>query len=267
MIKLQRIAPTFPNLYLADSRFFTHALFWVGYYLLFSLIWMKPEQGFFASFYLEFVLMPVRILAAYTMIYLLIPKYLEAAQYRQFIQGYVLLLVGAGAIQTVFSHFFYQQLYLGGGEFVFGLSAWVRNAVLINTTVLLLGSLKVFQLYLQVKEQGRKDPDVQGDTAANFIEVKSERRYHRLLVSDILLVKGMGNYVTYFLANGDKKIVYSSVKEALNLLPEQFLRVHRSYIINRDKIESYNKESIFIGDHEIPRGHEVADEELALKAA
>jgi DNA-binding LytR/AlgR family response regulator len=49
--------------------------------------------------------------------------------------------------------------------------------------------------------------------------------------------------VVYHLLNGDKMIVYSSIKETETKLPQQFIRLHRSYIINRAQIDSYNKDN------------------------
>ncbi len=253
---------TFPDGYLAGSRLFTHVLFWLCYYLLFSLIWMRPEAGYFASFYLEFVLMPVRIMAAYCMLYFLIPHYLEQRQYLRFVQGYSLLILIAGALQMIFSYFFYEQLLLQSQEdFSFSLAAWIRNMVLVNTTVLLLGAIKVFQLYIRLRESLLRQQDP--GSAPAFIEVKAERSVHRLRFDDILYVQGMGNYVTYYLNGGDKKVVYSSLKDSQQQLPSQFVRLHRSYIANKDHIDSYNQEQVVVAGHSLPRGKDVADSVLA----
>ncbi|MGB0494967.1 MAG: LytR/AlgR family response regulator transcription factor [Kangiellaceae bacterium] len=221
---------------------------------------MKPEQGYFFSFYLEFILMPVRILSVYCMIYFLIPNYLVTRHYRQFIGGYALLIFVAGILQLTFSHFFYHRLLLNATEFNLSISALIRNIILINTTVLLLGSAKVFQLYVQLMEAISKN-QVE-TTKPSFVEVKSNRRTHRLSISRILFIEGLGNYVTYYMDNGEKKIVYSSIKETQQNLPDQFLRLHRSYIVNRKKIESYNKDNVLIGEHELPRARDIDDKQL-----
>lgn len=262
MMEFLRSESTFPQFYLMGSRFLTHAVFWLGYYLLFSLIWMKPEQGYFASFYLEFVLMPVRILSAYGMIYFLIPQFLVAQKYRYFFAGYALLIVIAGILQWLFSHFFYHRMLLNTTEFGLTLSALTRNMILINTSVLLLGTAKVFQLYIQLMEAVSLNQD--SEPQSDIIEVKSDRRIHRLPTSHILFIEGMGNYVTYHLQNGEKRIVYSSIKETQQKLPKQFLRLHRSYIVNRYHIDSYSKENVLIGDKELPRGKDIEDQQLQM---
>ena len=266
MMRNWQWSPSYPRLYLFDSRFLTHALFWSGYYILFSLIWMKQDAGYFASFYLEFILMPVRILAAYTMLYMLIPNYLVKRRYRTFFVGYGILILTAGLVQMLFSYFFFSKLMPElNWPFELTIPSWTRNIILINTTVLLLGTAKVFQLYIQLREQIERTEVKQEEP--DYIEVKADRRVHRLRISDILYLEGMGNYVTYHLLNGQKKMVYVSLKEALNSLPASFLRIHRSYVVNTSQIESYNSEQIFVEGHALPRGKDVSDQSLTASAS
>lgn len=56
------------KLYIFNSRIVTHISFWVLYYLLFSFIWAS-NKDYLASFFLEFVLLPIRVMAVYFTIY------------------------------------------------------------------------------------------------------------------------------------------------------------------------------------------------------
>lgn len=242
MIDFFRTEQTFTQIYLGKSRFLTHAVFWLSYYFLFSFIWMKPESGLYASFLLEFILMPVRILAAYCMLYFLIPHFLVLRKYQQFFLGYGILILIAGILQLLFSHFFYYRLLLNQTEINITISALVRNIILINTTVLFLGTAKIFLLYMRLLESV-SDKEKQ-DAVMDIIEVKSDRRVHRLPLSQILFIEGMGNYITYYLDNGEKKVVYSSIKETERLLSQDFIRLHRSYIVNREKLSRIIKTTL-----------------------
>ena len=249
-------------MYVFQSRILTHIFFWVGYYIFFSVIWAVPDRGYFASFYLEFVLMPVRILSVYFMLYWLIPQYLVVKKYFVFALGYIGLIAVAGLLQMLISHFFYNQLMpeLTKG-LTLSLTGWGRSAMLVNTTVILIGSLKVFQLFVQLQEQYQREI-AHKSSSSEYIEVKADRKIHRLKTEDILYLEGMGNYVTYHLAYNQKRIVYISLKQALTSLPGYFFRVHRSYVVNKHKIDSYNNDEIFIGEHALPRGKDVEDRDL-----
>lgn len=254
--------PTYSGFYLFGSRFVTHLAFWLGYYLLFSYIWMRPELGYFASFYLEFILMPVRIMAAYAMLYFLIPHFLVERRYQSFFIGYALLIAVSGLLQMLFGYFFYEKLLLATEQgFALTLSGWVRNCILINTTVLLLGTVKIFMLYIGLLEKQANSTT----QSPEFILVKSDRRTCKIQLADILYIEGLGNYVTYHLRDGEKKVVYSSLKDTQSQLPEQFLRLHRSYLINKNAIESFNNEEVLIAGHALPRGKEIQDTDLVIQ--
>lgn len=243
--------------YLFGSRPLTHIAFWMGYYLLFSMIWATPERGYFASFYLEFVLLPPRILAVYGLIYYLMPKYLLVEKYREFLGLYAALILAAALVQRLSGIYFYGYLLTGVIDPFFDLSALVRSVVLVNTTAVLVGAVKMYQFYLM--EKAKTAPPGTGAP----ITVKSNRRTHLLQPDDILYVEGLGNYVTYYLKNGEKLVVYSSIKAALKELPDQFFRLHRSYILNRRHIRSFSAENVLVGQYKIPRGRDVPDELLA----
>ncbi|MEK6153046.1 LytTR family DNA-binding domain-containing protein [Flavobacteriaceae bacterium 3-367] len=243
------------DFYLFNSRIATHIIFWIAYYIFFGLLWVTDE-GYLASFYLEFVLLPTRIMAVYLVIYFLLPRFLLKSKYPHFFLGYVLVLLLAGALQRIFIHLFYENLLLNtAGHGLFSATMFIRAVVLINTTVLLVLGAKLFQLW-QIAHEKNKGID------QKFLEIRSNRRMHRVPLDSILFVEGLGNYVVYRLSDKSKITAYGTIKEALRLLPSNFVRVHRSYIVNRDHIKSYDANTIDVQNESVPRGKSVTDEVL-----
>jgi len=244
-----------PNFYLFNSRMATHILFWVGYYIFFGFLWAGPE-GYLASFYLEFVLMPIRILAVYTTLYFLLPKFLLRRRFAPFFVGYLVMLLLAGALQRVFIHLFYEELMLNDlSKGLFSIRMLIRAMVLTNTTVLLVMGAKLFQLWAIERERNERK-------AEKTLELKANRRIHRVATGQIIFIEGLGNYVSYHLLDGTKITVYGSVKNALAALPPNFTRVHRSYIVNKDHIKSYDLNSVEVQNKFIPRGTSAKDDLL-----
>lgn len=234
------------NYYLFGSRVLSHVLFWLGYYLLFGFIWAKNGH-FHDSYYLEFVLLPIRITGAYIMIYVILPKTLLTNKYFQFLASYGLLLLGCAIIQRHFIYFFYENHASTNWSEILAPNEILRAVVLINSTILLIAGFKVLQLYYLEREKNQL-------AEKKIIEVKSEKRTHRIDPVEITYIKGMGNYVTYFLNDGSKIISYSSMKEALDLLPPYFKRIHKSYIVNENHVSSYSKENVVVNDQTLPIG-------------
>ncbi len=88
---------------------------------------------------------------------------------------------------------------------------------------------------------------------AKYLYVKSERKTLKLLQEEILYIEGMSNYIIIHI-DGQSHIVYSSLTEILKKLSASFLRIHKSFVINRRFITSYNKEVVEVNKKSLPIG-------------
>lgn len=237
--------------YLFGSRILTHVAFWASYYLLFGFIWAK-EGNYVDSYFLEFVLLPVRMVAVYATIYWLIPKFLKERRYREFIIGIILLLVTAGVLQRIFMYFFYE--FFTGRENLplFSLAAIGRSIILINSTVLFVSALKILQLWERDRHENQL---LKEKNPVTVIEIKADKRIHRVNLKDIIFLESQGNYVVYHLA-GRQLMSYISLNDAVESLPDNFVRIHKSYVINKNHVVSYNHENIEMPDKIIPIGRQ-----------
>ncbi|HPT11324.1 MAG TPA: LytTR family DNA-binding domain-containing protein [Bacteroidales bacterium] len=87
-----------------------------------------------------------------------------------------------------------------------------------------------------------------------FIFIKTEHRMQRVEKSDILYIEGMKNYLRVITPSG-KYMTLQSFINMQELLPEpQFVRVHKSFIVAVDKIDSIERGRIRIGKVMIPIG-------------
>ncbi|GEO03037.1 DNA-binding response regulator [Adhaeribacter aerolatus] len=90
--------------------------------------------------------------------------------------------------------------------------------------------------------------------ATDFTFVKVEQKLVKIPFADIFYIEALGDYV-HIVANNKKTIVYATMKSIENKFPSnKFIRVHRSFIVNLDKIGSIEDNNIMIGDKYIPIG-------------
>lgn len=244
---------TFSHYYLFGSRPLTHVVFWLVYYISFALIWAS-NHGLFASFYLEFILLPVRIAATYSVLYWLMPQYLLTGKVVKFLLYMMLLLAVCGLVQRLIIFAFYEELLIKTGNGLFDLKAIMKSSLLINTTVMLAMTIKWYGLYRNLLAQLPKNN--------NKIEIKADRRTHLIDLNNIRHIEGLGNYVNIHLNDGQSLTTYSSIKKILAQLPDYFLRCHRSHVVNSNYIDSFNNEGIHMGKDVIPRGKEIDDATL-----
>ena len=89
-------------------------------------------------------------------------------------------------------------------------------------------------------------------THDSYIFIKTENRLEKIFYRDILFIEGMGDYRRIHLLN--KRIMtLQTFNELSSLMPEALIcRVHKSYMVSLEKIESIERNRIRIGDHIIP---------------
>ncbi len=88
----------------------------------------------------------------------------------------------------------------------------------------------------------------------SFIYFRSDRKMVKILLSDILFIESMKDYVKVVTAN-TSIMTKQSISSVETMLPEKsFIRIHRSFIVSINKIKSFTNEVIEIGETEIPIG-------------
>ena len=84
------------------------------------------------------------------------------------------------------------------------------------------------------------------------ITVKSGYDLIRIKLNDVSFIEGMKEYVAFHM-NGKRVLTYMTMKSLEKDLPEdQFLRIHRSYIVRLDKITSVKDNKVIIEDKSLP---------------
>lgn len=105
-----------------------------------------------------------------------------------------------------------------------------------------------YQKFLEAVEKARRWFDLkdaaesrsQSAAEDDFIFLKADKTLHKIPFDDIQYVLGMKDYVCVYVAGRKEPLVtHSTMKGMEEMLPSpRFMRVHKSYIVNVDKIES-----------------------------
>jgi two-component system, LytTR family, response regulator LytT len=87
-----------------------------------------------------------------------------------------------------------------------------------------------------------------------FLFLKSDYKIRRINFNDIRYIEGLKDYVKVYTVNADKPILsLSTLKTLESKLPQdKFMRVHRSFIVNLQKIDTIDRSRIVFGKIFIP---------------
>ena len=99
------------------------------------------------------------------------------------------------------------------------------------------------------------------DKADDTIFVKTDSRTLRISISDIRYVEAMSEYLKLHLESQPRPVItYLSMKKMEEFLPSTFMRIHRSYIVNLDRVVEVNKNRVIMGpDEYLPLGDSYRD--------
>jgi two-component system, LytTR family, response regulator len=88
------------------------------------------------------------------------------------------------------------------------------------------------------------------ETNSSYTFIKSGKEIIQINYDEILYIEGLKDYVSIVTEN-QKIVTYKRMKDLEECLPEQFQRVHLSFIVNMDKIQKITDNQIVIGEDKI----------------
>ncbi|HEY4195598.1 MAG TPA: LytTR family DNA-binding domain-containing protein [Mucilaginibacter sp.] len=89
-------------------------------------------------------------------------------------------------------------------------------------------------------------------TASPYFFVKSNQKLEKIFIDDILYLEALSNYVILYTKN-KKHIIYMSFKGIESQLPKNlFLKIHKSFIVAVNAIQTIDNNEIVLGDHILP---------------
>jgi len=116
-----------------------------------------------------------------------------------------------------------------------------------------------FNRFFQAVNKAKKNHYAQQPTSiqttkeqgASFF-IKCNHKYEKLYFEEILFVQAMQNYVTIYTTKGKYMTLLYLKNVAQNLDDQQFIRVHKSYLVAIDKIETIEDNELIIQNFRIP---------------
>ncbi len=102
-----------------------------------------------------------------------------------------------------------------------------------------------------------------GQPAPDHFFIKCDNQIEKVLYDDLLYVESMMNYVILYTLSR-KMIVYVTLKILEEQLPaDKFVKVHKSFLVNRSKIQSITGNQVNIGIQKIPVSQNLREKVLA----
>lgn len=117
-----------------------------------------------------------------------------------------------------------------------------------------LKSVQRAKEHFELMELAKGHDDQPENKDDDFFFVKADYQLKKFNYNDILYFEGLKDYVKLFLESSDTPVVFHATMKSIEakLSSKNFMRVHRSYIVNLDKIRTIERSGIVFGREIIP---------------
>jgi DNA-binding LytR/AlgR family response regulator len=114
--------------------------------------------------------------------------------------------------------------------------------------------------YMDLRDRALNQAGSRDVASPNFLFVRADYKLYKINLHDILYIEGLKDYVKIYIS--DKPIVTQMSMKALEdkLPANDFIRVHRSFIVAFNKIDYVQKHMLTIGKKEIPISEHYRDQ-------
>ena len=237
-----------------------HLGYWVGLVLFFSIIWGTYDQDYIRNFMIQLWSLPARLLAVYLTVWVLVPRFFNKELYLRFSLSFSLLLtlISIG-VQRPVMLFIVEGVYLPyHSEDFFNTSQLMNTVIDVGLATCIPLSFVFFQYWKssnqKIAELSKETEQLNRLNSTKWVIIKSGNVKHRLNAKETIFIESLRNYLK--VKTLEKEILsYGSISEMSDTLGfDTFCRIHRSYIVNLDHLESYSTNAVVVKGTKLPIG-------------
>ena len=225
-----------------------HITYWIFVLLVLTMVFTSSWGNNRAAFFFVSMLLPIVLGTSYFFNYVLVPKFYLTKRYGKFafysfctavisvyLEMMVLLFSFVYMVKLSYEDLnpnatqililaFVQYLLVFIGSFLFMMNQIVENRKLIK------------QL-LDEKEKMKK----------SFLEIVSNRKMTKIPYNEIIYIESLSDYIKVNTV-GNQIVSKEKISNIASRLPDIFLRIHRSFIVNTDRINEVSFDELRVDD-------------------
>lgn len=227
-------------------------LFWVTVFTLLVGVFTRYYQSFSEAFYFVSMLFPVVVGSCYFFNLYLVNQYLIPGRYALFVLYTIYMVVISLYLEMVviFLAFIFLAEYTMSNTNpvstdIYVLAITLYMIVFFYSFIYFVQTSKQKERTIQLLKEEKEKQEV-----GSFV-VRENRVNRQLLYSEVLYIESLADYVKIHLLNGQTVQTKEKISTLAQKLPDPFLRIHRSFIVNRNAISTFSKETVTVNNQEL----------------
>ncbi len=237
-------------------------IFWLMTVITLTVGFGLYSKDYEGAFYFTTMLMPVVFGTSYFFNHFLVPRYLLAERYREFalylvyciiISIYLEMLVITIAF-VVLANFRTEQMPV--------VADVLLMAMVLYLVVFVHGFILLIQRWRLEKQEKQKLMGPVDSDKPSYVLLRVNRKQHRMDPEEIIYFESLGDFV-HVHTSKEVLTTYEKITSLQKKLPD-FVRIHRSFLVNSMHIQRFNNEEIFMEKTQLPFGRKFKSEAVAL---
>jgi len=231
-----------------------HIAYWIFVILVLTLVFGFSWGNKSAAFFFVCMLLPIVLGTSYFFNYVLVPKFYLTKRYTKFaFYTFCMAVISIylEMIVLVISYVYlvnlsFQSLSPNATQIVL-LAVILYLLVFIGSFLLMMRQIienrQVIQLLLEEKEKMKKP----------FLELMSNRKITKIPYEEIVYIESLSDYIKVNTIKGEI-ISKEKISNLASRLPDIFLRIHRSFIINTNRIKNISSDEVTLDNIQLTIG-------------
>lgn len=236
-------------------KIYQHILYWILVIIGLTLIFGNAFKSYTESFYFVSLLLPVVMGTSYFFNYYLVPNYLFPRKFWLFgLYTFYMVIVSLSL-----------ELLACIGAMLLIIFLKVNETGPLVTDVYFLALIMYFFVFLKsflllvkhyfLDRQVIHDLELkQQQLDQGYFTVRSERKSVRLQFEEVMFIESLADYVRIHTLDGREINTKQKISKLESELPDIFVRIHRSFLVNKNNTSLFTREYVMVGENEIPVG-------------
>ena len=234
-------------------KVYQHIIFWIVVTASLTLIFANWFGGHVEAFYYVSLLLPVVMATSYFFNYFLVPRYLFKRKFRKFGIYTLYMFVVSLCLELLASATAMLLIVYFGVNRTGPLVTDVFTLAIILYFIVLFKSFILLIKHYFVDQQAIGDlEEEQLKSQIGFLTIRANRKSVRINYEDMLYIESLADYIKIHQDQGPEIVSKEKISHIEKELPASFVRIHRSFIVNRSKITSFSREAVMLGEIELP---------------
>lgn len=239
------------QIYRVKRRF--NIIYWLLVSLILILVFGARSGSYINAFYFISFLVPVALVTSWFFNNYLIPYYLLRKRYGRFIiLSIFTVIISLDMIMIVVFVAFILIARYQPDQLKTLITQYYTFPAVLYLTIIANTFFNLVHDYMEIVEDMKALNTIKNKHGNGYLIVRSNRQARKISYDTINYIESMSDYIIIRTTDDQKIITRERISRIEDKLPRQFIRIHRSFIVNLEKVVSFTREQVSVPDMDLP---------------